>query len=126
MPKKIMIDELHRVTSLRPLKSNNRVISSNSHELLLQQFSEVLQDTYGVIQTIFSGEIYALVYTHDDEFLEDITFDVSEFPDEDIELTGVGSVFYWIVGYIGTGDDRTEASELRIRRFQIKNSMGQT
>jgi len=106
------------------IKYLSNSLSSNTHRLLLEQFSEVLHDSYGVIERTTSGNIYALIYNHNGDFIEDITFDVSEFPKADTELASVGAVFYWIVGYIGVGKERIGASEFRIRRLKKNNSMG--
>jgi hypothetical protein len=93
------------------------MLQANTRAGLVAQFSSILRDVYGVIETIEGSEIFAFIYSHDGECLESVTFEKHEFPHDDLPLVEANNVFYWVVGEQEIAGKKVPASEFRIRRF---------
>lgn len=73
--------------------------------------------SYGVIARIDNNKVFARLYSmKDDEFIDDVEFDINEFPKEHLRYVQKNTVFYFSVGEIRG----KSYSNFRMRRMSNK------
>jgi len=66
--------------------------------MLKQKDKDFHQEFYGVIDKLEGESIHARIYTVDDEFFDEITFDRKELGEEERVRIVENIVFFWNVG----------------------------
>lgn len=67
-------------------------------EAACQQDKDFHKEFYGVIDKLEDKIIHARIYTMDDEFFDEITFDKNEFAEQESVRLVENIVFFWNVG----------------------------
>ena len=67
-------------------------------EVARQKDKDFHQEFYGVIDKLEDEIIHARIYTMDDEFFDDITFNKNELTEQERKRLVENIVFFWNVG----------------------------
>lgn len=67
-------------------------------EMACEQDKDYHHEFYGVIDKLEDKIIHARIYTMDDEFFDEITFDKSELTEQERERLVENIVFFWNIG----------------------------
>jgi len=103
-------------------ENSPRVDSALSYRTLKERF-QVLQKWEGRVLSIDAarGEFTAILTdkTHPDVPEEQVTLNLEELSDTDIERLETGSLFFWNIGYRHTAaGNKSKESEIRLRRLR--------
>ncbi|WKC42244.1 hypothetical protein [Shewanella algae] len=108
--------EFNTLVTIHDRPTTEQVNSSTENFKKSANFKSLF-DVYGVISEVEGNKIYAHIYEHNGDYLQDIEFLKSEFDESDQHLVEQNGVFYWKVGSKIIGGTSRECSEFRMRRL---------